>query len=223
MPTKRELIDDVILRVTKGAPSDDLELEPSQVEHWFDLIAGAMVPAYVNNKLKEGGMFSIDPILLEIEDNKVPVKEDVTMLTNNYDRVYITTLKKVMDLKDDAALVRIITDEGTLVDKVALEKLDILNRTTFGRPSRENLLYTRVGTKIYIHGLNSKNVGLIQFSVTYVPSFKFSELDDSDTVTLPDELLTSIADLVEEKASKELYGGVEDLENDAEQDLNVNG
>src|SRR5690348_6439066 len=108
MATKAQLIDDIILRVTKGAPSDDLELEPSQIAFWFDIVAKTMIPDYLNDKIKSGEM--IDPEFILIEDNKKAVVEDVTMLESYQDRVYITITKPPMVLRNDAAIIRIITE-----------------------------------------------------------------------------------------------------------------
>lgn len=216
--TKQKLLSDIILRVTQGAPSDDLELEPSQVAFWFDLVSGTIVTDYLEKQLKNNE--SIDPIMIEIEDNKAGIVENVVMLSDCDDRVYITVLKPILDLFSDSGLIRIIDDEGFIVNRVSLDKLDTLNKMTFAKPTRENLLYTRIGQKIYIHGLNPKHVGLTQFSVFYVPKIDISSLTNSDTIKLPDKLIGIISEAVEAMAMKELYGSSIDLENDAEPDLN---
>lgn len=217
MITKKELIDDIILRVTKGAPSDDLELEPRQIAFWFDLTAKELVPKYLDGRTKKGE--SIDPIFINIDDDIVGTVENVVMLDSYTDRVYIETEEPIIDLKNDGGLIRIITEEGSIVNKVSIERLDTINKMTFAKPSRENLLHTRINQKIYIHGLSPTQVGLLTFSVTYIPKINISDLDDSDEVRLPDEVIGLISDAVEEKAWKEL-GGTPDIENDAEDDNN---
>ncbi len=217
--TKKQLVDDIILRVTKGAPSDDLELEPSQIAFWFDLVAKTVVPDYLNNLIQGG--FHIDPFLIEIEDNKVAIVENVTMLEDADDRVYIIVNKPVISLKEDAGLIRVITEEGTVVNNVAIERLDTLNKLTFGKPSRENLLYTRINDRIYIHGLKSKHVGIIMFSVYYIPTVDLLNAQDTDIVKLSDELIDLISNEVEKKAFREL-SVIPDVENDAQDDNIVN-
>ncbi len=215
---KGQLIDDIILRVTKGSPSDDLELEPRQIAFWFDIVAKTAVPDYLNQKIRAGEM--IDPDLIIVEDNKTATVEDVVMLAPASDRVYITITKPPMVLKNDAGIIRIITEEGTPVNNAALPYLDTINALTFGKPSRENLLYTRINQKIYIHGLNPKHVGIISFSVYYVPTIDLSALQDNEEVKLPDTLVAIISEQVERMALKEIYQVDPDLQNDGEDDNN---
>lgn len=214
--TKEKLISDIILRVCKGAPSDDLELEDAQVAFWFDIVGKKIIPDFLNKKLING--FTIDPVFIKIEDNKVMQQEDVAMLPECKDRNFITITQKPLDLYEDRGVIRIVTDEGVVVNKVAVERLDTLNAMTFGRPNKLNLLYTRVDDKIYIHGITSKATSLVEFSVYYIPTFSLTDLADTDTVKLSDELVATISDVVAEMAIKELYGGVADVENDAEDD-----
>ena len=43
MPTKEELVGDVELRLTRGKPSDDFEVEKLQIEHWIDTVRDVRV------------------------------------------------------------------------------------------------------------------------------------------------------------------------------------
>jgi hypothetical protein len=216
--TKAQIIDDIILRVTKGAPSDDLELEPTQIALWFDFIAKTAVADYINKQIEQRQ--TIDPIYILLEDNKTASVEDVTMLEDCYDRTYITLTKTPMTLLNDYGIVRVITEEGTMVNNVPIEELDTISKLTFGRPSRENLLYTRVDSKLYIHGLKSKHVGILKFSVAYIPTIEISSLANSDTVKLSDTLAAIISESVEKMALKELYQIDPDEQNDAQDDNN---
>ncbi len=218
--TKAKLIDDIILRVTKAAPSDDLELESRQIAFWFDQIAGEVVPKFIESKIKKRQ--AIPSIMIEIDDDITGTVENVVMLDQYNDRVYITTEKDIMDISDDAGLIRIITEEGSFVNKVSIENLDTLNKLTFAKPSRDNMLHTRINQRIYIHGFSPKHVNILTFSVTYIPKINISDLSDTDTVKLPDELLDVISDAVEERARREVFGGVADIENEAEDDTRPN-
>jgi hypothetical protein len=211
--TKKKLIDDIILRVTKGAPSDDLELESAQVAFWFDLVAKTAAVDYLNAKI--ANRETIDPIFITVEDNKTATVEDVTMLELCKDRVYITTTNQPLTLINDYGIIRVITEEGTFINNVPLEELDTISKLTFGRPSRENLLYTRIDSKIYIHGLKPQHVSIIKFSVAYIPTIEISALADGDTVKLSDSLLATISEAVEKMALKEIYQIDPDVTNDA--------
>lgn len=213
--TKKHLIDDIILRVTKGAPSDDLELSPRQIAFWFDLVAKELVPKYLDSKLKKNQ--PISSIMIEIDDNVEGEVESAVMLDAYDDRVYITTTKDIMDAPNDRGVLRIITDEGQKVDRVPIERLDNLNSMTFSKPTRENLLFSKVDQKLYIHGLNPAHVGIVTFSITYLPKISIIDMEDSDEIKLPDEVIGLISDGVEEKARREMSINP-DIENDAEDD-----
>src|SRR5688572_18273425 len=142
MPNKKQLIDDIILRVTKSAPSDDLELEPAQIAFWFDQVANTAVPDFLNKAIVD--RLTIDPIFILVEDNKTATIEDITMLEDCDDRVYLTLTKIPMSLVNDYGIVRVITEEGTIVNNTPIEELDTINKLTFGKPNRENLLYSRL-------------------------------------------------------------------------------
>lgn len=216
--SKKQLIDDIILRITKGAPSDDFELSPRQIAFWFDLTARAIVPKYLESKLSSNE--PISPIMIQIEDDLVGVVENVTMLDQYNDRVYIQTSKQIIDLSDDSGILRVITEEGQKIDRVPIERLDTLNSMTFSKPSRDNMLYSRVYNRLYIHGLSPKHVGIITFSVTYIPKVELASLTNSDDVRLPDEVIGLISDEVEKIARRQMLG-IADIENDAEDDNQV--
>lgn len=216
--TKKQLIDDIILRVTKGAPTDDIELEQRQIAFWFDLVVKTAVADYINGQIKD--RLTIDPIYLLVEDNKTATVEDITMLEDCDDRTFITLTKTPMSLINDYGVVRVITEEGTMVNNVPVEELDTISKLTFGKPSRENLLYTRVDSRIYIHGLKRQHVGILKFSVTYIPTPEISTLADGDTVKLSDSLAALVSEAVEKMALKEIYQVDPDQENDAQDDNN---
>src|SRR5690606_40874327 len=54
-----------------------------------------------------------------------PVVEDVIMLGEYDDRVYIEPTKVIMDLPNDRGILRITTEEGQKLDRVPLERLEI--------------------------------------------------------------------------------------------------
>ncbi|HEY0751633.1 MAG TPA: hypothetical protein VGD26_10780 [Chitinophagaceae bacterium] len=213
--TKKQLVDDIILRITKGAPSDDLELSPRQVAFWFDLVAKDIVSKYLDAKLKQNK--PISSIMIEIDDDRSGTVENEVMIDAYDDRVYITTTKNIIDLPNDNGVLRIITQEGQTVNRVPIERLDSLNKMTFSKPTRDNLLFSKIDQKLYIHGLNPAHVGLVTFSVTYIPKIAIVDLANTDEVKLPDEVVNLISDEVEKKALRQM-SGVADIENDAEDD-----
>lgn len=219
MPSKTELVSDIILRITKGSPSDDLELEPSQVAYWFDIVADKLVADYLNKQIASG--YLLDPPMIVIEDDKTATVENVTMLEDCKDRIYITTTKKILDLNNDRGLLRVITEEGIVVNKTSLEGLDTLNAMPFSRANKNNLLYTRVGNnKIYIHGITGKSINIVQFSVSYIPEINITGLADTDIINIPDKLIGMIADVVGEMARNQM-NVLPDNESDGEDDNQV--
>ena len=216
--TKKMFIDDIILRVTKGAPSDDLELEPSQIAYWIDMVAKTAIPQELNKAINNKE--AIQSVYIEIEDNKVATVENVTMLSDNDDRCYITVSKPILNLVNDYGIVRIITEEGKHLDHVPIEYLDIINNLTFSRPNKNNLLYSRVGEKLYIHGLNPKHVAIVKFSVYYIAAIDIFSMADNDVLKISDALLAIIGESVETMAMKQIGSVDPDVQNDAEDDNN---
>jgi hypothetical protein len=214
MITREKLISDIELRLTKGKPSDDLELERSQIGHWVDAVRDELVTAQLNKSLRDGK--SVNPIYVE----KIPCLEiqvdDDTCTTDCYDIGYIELPNNPLGLYRDMGILKVATNENLTVHKTSVTGIELLKDLPFSKATKENLLYYRVGKKIYIEGISKKITNLEEFHVWYVPSYKDSNITDLEEYKIDDEVLPVLLDAVEEIGRRQL-GGQEDLENDGNQ------
>lgn len=224
MATKREIIDDVILRITKGKPSDDMELEPLQVAFWIDSILPALIKQALDSKFKEKGGDGIDPAFICYERQKA-LKQGGQTFTENF---YIDLDCDPINLYRDRGVIRVATEAtatepGDWVDKMKMEEIDDLRKLKHSKPSLKNLKYHRVKNRLWFHGLTDDTYQLTTFLIAYVPKPVLSELDDDDPIYMSEDLLPLLSEEVEKIARRQTYQSDSDEENDSQQDLAVNG
>lgn len=216
--TKEQLVSDIILRVTRGKPSDDLELEPDQVAHWIDLVLGAIVKQSIEESLKKGD--TINPVYINHEECISPRLKN-SNCADCQNNIFIELCDQPISLSDDRGVLRVTTQDGLQVDRVSLEELDVINKLTFSKPSLVNLIFHREKNKLYIHGVDHRSYKMIQLNVWYIPEVDLlSDLDDDDEIGVDTDILGVVSEKVEEIARRQLYQSMEDEENDAEQDMN---
>jgi hypothetical protein len=212
MATKAELISDVILQVYEGAPSDDANLEADQVAFWLTYYLNSLVATELNEKLKRGEMFpsvykkraSCEVLAVEASDCN-----DVCQT-----RVYATLDEEVLTVNKDAGVIRITTDEGDVVLKASVENIDILRYMPWAKPSSENLVYLREGSKIYIEGMKAVDVPFNEINVDYIPKQDLTTMGDTDAVLVSDLVLPELIAQVVRCAKLEIYGSQQDVTND---------
>jgi hypothetical protein len=212
--TKNELVSDIILRVTRGKPSDDHELEPAQIAYWIDLVGSAILSQYLEKLLASGD--TVDRRLIQKESCKALNLEDDACVDDSEDRMYFNICKQPIELTHDAAILRVITNRGQRIDRITLEDLDIINDLTFGKPSIESLRFYREDQHVIVVGIPQSMINDAEIIVWYVPRISVEALEDTDTVELPDEVLNTIMDEVTKKAVRQQYG-FEDIQNDGNQ------
>jgi len=211
--TKKELIDDVILQVTQGAPSDDTEISSDQIAFWATYHINQIVSQEIIAELKNGK--SIPPIYFVEEDCKILELQKADCGNNCQDRVYIELTGEVLDLPKDAGIVRIITEEGDQVLKASVESLNYLKFLRFAKPSVNNLLYHRQTPKtIYIDGIDPSEMNLDAITVTYVKKQDVLAMDDSDELLLTDQVRPIVVDSIVERLKLQVYGSEADQNND---------
>lgn len=216
--TKEQLISDIILRITRGKPSDDQELEPRQVAFWIDQWLPSLVADMLNKKLEAG--MGIDPNYIKVETCEEP---SIILLDcrDCQDNIYFTLCETPVSLVRDRGVIRVATEDGMWVDKISLEELDDLKNLRFSKPSTKNVKYHRVKNKLYFHGITQDTMHLFKFTISYIPSQVLADLDDDDIVYVGDDILPILAEKLEEIARRQTYQSDEDQENNAKQDLNV--
>lgn len=222
MATKAELISDVILRITKGKPSDDLELEPKQVEFWIGLILPGLIAKTLNNKIKEDQ--AIDPSYIYEEECLNIVEVDTACDGDCQGYKFKTTLEfQPIYLTRDKGMISVETSEGEIVHKMSNDQSFMLKHLKFAKPALGNLVYRRVKKVLYLDGLDIEADEELKINVMYVPKQDIAALADSDEVVIGDDILDILSDMVEEKARRQMLESPEDLENNGNQNLDNGG
>ena len=217
--TKNTLVSDIILRISRGKPSDDLELESGQVAFWIDQLLPALIKQSLDSAIASDQ--PIDPDYIKIEESVTPilkVNSDLAIQTN----VYIDLCNPPISLLRDRGVIRVATDDGFYVDKVTFEELDDVTHLKFSKPSTKSLKYNRVKKRLYFYGVTEDTIGLFKFNIAYIPLQKLADLGEDDLVYVGNDILPLLAEAVEAIARRQMYQSDIDEENDGQQDLNVN-
>jgi hypothetical protein len=216
--TKAELISDIILRITKGKPSDDLELEPRQIAYWANLILPGLVAKTVNEQVRSNAQ--VDPAYI-IEENCLPLEEVVTSCDSECKgfpfKVVLTY--QPMYVIGDKGMLFVETSEGEIVHKISTDQLFLIKHLQFAKPQLGNLVYNRVKQTLYIGGLDLEADEELSVNVKYIPRQDINALADTDQIYIGDDILDLLSDLVEEKARRQMLNSPEDLENNGKQNL----
>jgi hypothetical protein len=214
--TKQELVSDIELKITRGKPSDDLELEKSQIEHWLDVTVNSVVSDYLNKLIRANKPLPPRYIakVLSLQLNK-----EVSNNTDEGIRHYLDMSPyDIMSLDNDRGIVRVSTLSGKRVNAVIDEEnFEMLNKMYFSKPSRENLLWYREGDHIFVKGYGNSITTAVKLNVFYVPVIEVASLSDSAEINIGDDLLPIVIQIVEEQAFRQLGMGFEDLQNDGTQ------
>ena len=215
--TKSQLISDIILRITKGKPSDDLELEPRQVAFWLTLVRDALVKEYLDRKGEAG--LQPDDFFVKKEAYKQLLVEQYPDIDDENERMYINLSCSPLEIYGDRGVVRVATSEGSWVKKAKLSTIDFIKNMEFSAPSVKNLVYYRDGQKkVIIDGVPQSMKDSVSIYVWYVPRIDIEQLDDDDDVIIPNELIGIVQDEVEKIARRQMFGFA-DTENDGKDGL----
>ncbi len=209
---KSEFISDVVLQITQGAISDDSEIPQDQIAFWGTYHLNQLVTQEIFGELKNGR--SIPPIYFVEEDCNVLQLQEAECGNNCQDRVYIELSGEVVDLPKDAGIVRVITEEGDQVLKVAVENIDVIKFLRFAKPSVTNLQYNRQAKRIYIQGIDPDEILLDAITVTYVKKQDILALNDSDPIIISDQIRPILIDAVVQRLKLQMYGSEADQNND---------
>jgi hypothetical protein len=215
--TKQELVSDIELRVTRAKPSDDLELEQSQIVHWLEVAANSVVADYLNKKMRSKKI--IPPEYIEKVLAIQLTQETAPSNTDDGIRHYLDfSSYNVMPLEKDQGIVRVTTLSGKRVNAVRdEERLETMQNLYFSKPSRENLLWYREGDEIFVSGYGNEITSAVKLNVYYVPVIEIDSLIDTAEVQITDDLVAIILDVVEDMALRQLGADFEDLQNDGTQ------
>jgi hypothetical protein len=214
--TKQELVADIELRVTRGKPSDDLELPQDQIVHWLDIAANSVVTDYLNKKTR--AKKTIPPEYIQKVLAIQLAQETAPSNIDEGKRHYLDfSSYNVMPLEKDRGIVRVDTLTGKRANSIEEQDHEMLESLYFSKPSRENLVWYREGDDIFIVGYGDNIISAVKMNVYYVPVIDIKSLADTAEVKITDDVIAIILDVVEDMALRQLGADFEDLQNDGTQ------
>lgn len=210
--TKDQFLSDIMLRVTAGKPSDDIELEKRQIAYWLDQVLNSVVKSALDDKLKRGDI--IEGTYLYPQYNV-----DVNIENNNGTSIFYLDLDfEPMNLWRDRGIIRVANSDGFgLVNRINFAELDTLANLKLSKPGLKNINYSRIKSRIILHGLDKDSYAINNFDLVYVPLTKALDLlKPTDNIYVAEDLIPVIADAIV-KIAKEQLSGINDIENDSVQ------
>lgn len=212
MPTKSQLISDVILQLTQSAPTDDLAIEESQVASWLSDALNELIVNEVESEMKKGN--SIPAVYITRETGLPLTEENVADLDDENQRMYLQLSSEVLDLKNESGIIKVLDYDLNPIFKTASEDLEIYNALRFARATSENPLYYSEDNKIFVKGFTTADLEFNEFMVWYIKRQNLLTMADTDEVKVSDQLRNVLVQTVVEKGKNELYGSQPDENND---------
>lgn len=210
------LADDIILRLTQSKPSDDSEIEKSQVMYLLamhrDLLAKNYLDKQIINSQPLDTIFKDRLIATTIE------QEDESTIVADDERLYVTLPNQPLSLINDMGVIQVLNQEYLPILRYRNENFTVYQSLRFAKASPVNICFYRDNLKIIIKGLTRKNKDNDKFIVDYCPALASQTLTEATDVKLPDSMLPELTALVEEVMRREIYQSVQDLENDGVQE-----
>jgi len=217
MATKSQLISDIILRITKGKPADDLELEPKQVAFWLSMVLEGMIKDQLDALAEDGQDI---PTFYVVKETCRQIQEEAyDCIEDEDERLYFDLRKPIYELNEDRAVVRVITNEGSFIHKAKLANIDFVSNMEFSKPSVRNLVYYRDGKRrIVVLGIPRELKNVVEVIIWYVPSVDIECFGDDEELPISDDLLEEVQLRVEEIARRQMFGFA-DVDNNGLDDL----
>lgn len=204
--TKRELIDDVVIRLTGFNPSDDTEIPDDLVGFWIDNARSMII-----NQMIENGM-GVDlgdyGVLFENLEIKQKDREMESLTEDKW--FYIELPLPVMALSNDSGVISVYMENGKEVKRYKLTDRIRFKKLRFGKPSENVPTYTRRGEELYFEGGNESWRERGKVSVLLVP-------ENVENLDVPYPIDSSVVPQVLEMAEeigRRALGIPQDLEND---------
>ena len=219
MPTKHQLISDIILELLQGNNSDDSELEEKQVAFWIQYHLHDLVRQEVTAEMKKGNM--PPPVYIKRDEGLEMSEENVTDISDSKQRIWVDLVDEVLDLPNDRGIIRVEDYDGNLILKTSIDQLGMVRDLRFSKPSIDTPLYYRIGTKVFVEGFNTADIDYNPLIVYYIPKQDVIAMEDTDEVLITDQLIPVLIDLCVQRGKLELYGTQADTANDGVDNKNV--
>ncbi len=209
---KNKLVADIELGILQSAPSDDTELEHDQIAQWINDNLHDLIKREIVQEQQKGRM--IPPIYIPREPALELQEESVTGIAAAKQRLYVELENDVIDLPNDAGVVRVLDYDLNLIHKTSVEQLESLRDMRHARPGPNNILYYRQERKIFIEGFNTADIDFNEIIVDYVHKQDVAALDDTDEIIISDQLIPILRNVCIQQGKLQMYGTQADKAND---------
>lgn len=207
--TKEDIRSDIELRLYKGKPSDDAEIDQRQIELWMDMYRSLLVKQYVREyqDVPQSAMKRYECIAVETENP--------TCLTGDCSsRYYIDLPVKAMDLENDLGVFRASLQAArSSMDRLHVGELDTVIHLRYGAPSKKRPAWTRIASKLYFLGCSFKYKVIL---VDLVPE-NTDDYADGDEYPIPGDLVAPLIDMAVNAGMLQLKQGHNDITNDGKE------
>jgi len=214
--TKKIIIDDIILRVTEAHPTDDFNVPRSQIGYMIDGARDEVVANQVAKDIRRGNI--PNPIYIEKEGGKSITSENDGSSIGCAIRHYVTVDKDpVWITGNDDGIVLVQFNNGTKVDRIKHNELDILKYLSGAKASLTSPVFHREGRNIYIDEITDIQANEIKVHVHYIPTVGHVT-DETLIYSVDDSVREVITEYVVEKVIQELGGTIDDKIEDGDTD-----
>ena len=210
--TKRQLIDDVVIRLAGFKPSDDLEISDTLVGFWIDN-ARSMI---ISQMMEQGMGIDFSDYAVLYEDLKIENKERGMESLKEDKWFFVDLPTSVMSLSNDEGIMSVYMQDGREVKRYNLTDRVRFKNLRFGKPSDDVPVYTRIGDELRFEGGNESWREYGRVSVLLVPE----NVEDLDSFyPIDSSIVPQVLQMAEETGRRTL-GIPQDVKDDGK-DVNV--
>lgn len=205
--TKKIIIDDIILKVTEAHPTDDFNVPRSQISYLIDTARDELLPKAITNNIRRGKI--PNSIYVEKESGKRIYSEEDGSSVKCGLRHYVTLDHDPIWVFGDNGVVLVTINNGTKVDRVRHEELDVIKFLSGAKASATSPVWVREGRRIYIDELTDIQANEMKIHVFYIPTLGF-ETDETVPYKLDDSLRGPVTKYVTNEIIKQVGGTTDD-------------
>ncbi len=199
---------EILLRLYKGKPSDDIQIGDRQLSLWLSKHKNALLVDHIR---KNGGDVPASSAK-RYECNAVKIETPVCVTEGCYSHYYLDLPVPVLSLNNDTGIHRMLTQAGEEYLRFHAGAQNILKHLKYSAPSNDRPGWFRIEDKIYLigDGLEGR-----LFAMDLVVS-DISNYDDNDTFPLPSGLMAVLIDMCVNDGAQQLQT-VNDLKDDGKE------
>lgn len=200
MKTRRDIISDVELRLTKFKPSDDLELEYGLMGQWVDLVRDEIAIKIAEQAIANN---------IEIDYIYVDELEGVTIIPETEKHVLgqrrwvMRFPESLLDGRKKFIVYRVRDSKNRTLIPITEDEREVYDHLWFSGASSCNPMYFREEDYLVMKGADEKYARDNKFNVLYVET-KAGEIDDDVPYPIGYEHLPMLLDRVEEIGTRAL-------------------